>query len=172
LHKMVVPFPEMLTFEQSEFTPGLLEEKKQNLLGAVVHVCNPSTLEAEADGSRVLGQPGLCTESTSKNEGRCLGCNSAVIYLPSMRETLGWKTPVISGTNPEGSRCWDLDSEVLSLSGLDLECAWALPKRNLLRQGAPPAKERGLQYWQGRAPITGPFCPRFSRHHEAKCPLL
>jgi hypothetical protein len=51
--------------------------------GMVVHVYNPSTLEYEAGGSKVGGQPGLHNEilSQEKKGGRKEKKNSQILWL-------------------------------------------------------------------------------------------
>jgi hypothetical protein len=51
---------------------------KKKFAGQVAHTCNPSTPEAEAGGSQVLGQPGLHQETLPQNYF-FLKC---VYYLP------------------------------------------------------------------------------------------
>jgi hypothetical protein len=46
-----------------EFKPQYQKKKKENQLSVVVHICNPSTQEAEAEGLRVQVHPGLHSET-------------------------------------------------------------------------------------------------------------
>jgi hypothetical protein len=46
----------------------LTEQNVYNQPGTVSHPCNPSTQEAEAQGLRVQGQPGLHSKTMSKEK--------------------------------------------------------------------------------------------------------
>jgi hypothetical protein len=47
-----------------------VELKRQKVLGVVVHICNPSTQEAEAGGLQIQEQPGLPSEAFSPKKRR------------------------------------------------------------------------------------------------------
>jgi hypothetical protein len=59
-----------------------------NFLGAVVHFCNPSTLEAEAGGLQFQGQHGLHSEKLSqKSKCNLLHCKDNICC--KLENTLG-----------------------------------------------------------------------------------
>jgi hypothetical protein len=73
------------------FAPTLTEPKiilNSSVLVVVVHICNTSTWEGEAEALQVQGQPGLHSEILSQKIKGWM-CISVAVQLHSMFKTLG-----------------------------------------------------------------------------------
>jgi hypothetical protein len=77
---------------QTIFTSSQSKKKKKVILIVVVHYCNPSTGEAETEGSPIQGQPGIHREPQKKI---LLHCESVYMYSMCTWTTqmteIGWQ---------------------------------------------------------------------------------